>query len=134
MCVKSLPEWAGKAESQPGIVTVVWQKNCRKFKVHRITLNHKFPINVDRWKGNEFQSHLISLPFQPTQASYLHTHRQPSHSMSKKIFLASASFLNVGGFLQSSAYSHLSAARPLQRAAGHIKDAPPLLILVATME
>ena len=34
-------------------------------------------------------------------------------------------FLSVGGFLQSSAQPHESAARPLQRAAGHIKGTRP---------
>ena len=42
-------------------------------------------------------------------------------------------FLSVGGFLQSSAQPHESAARPLQRAAGHIKGTCPLLIPVAAM-
>ena len=35
--------------------------------------------------------------------------------------------LSVGGFLQSSAQPHESAARPLQRAAGHIKWTRPLV-------
>ena len=50
-----------------------------------------------------------SQTFKPTQASFAHTNSQPSYS-----------FLSVGGFLQSSAQPHESAARPLQRAAGHM--------------
>ena len=72
-----------------------------------------------------------SLPFQYTHKhssplrQALHTQiTQPSHSTSYKICLV-FSFLSVGGFLQSSAQPHESAARPLQRAAGHIKGTCP---------
>ena len=84
-----------------------------------------------------------SLPFQ-----YTHKHssslRQALHTQKPTItfnelenlfsvFLKKI-FLSVGGFLQSSAQPHESAASPLQRAAGHIKGIrPPLLILVAAM-
>ena len=61
-----------------------------------------------------------SQTFKPTQASFAHTNSQLSHSTSYKIFLVFF-FFSVGGFLQSTARPHESAARPLQRAAGHIK-------------
>ena len=64
--------------------------------------------------------------FKPTQASFAHTKSQLSHSTSYKIFLGFF-FLCVGRFLQSSAQPHESAARPLQRAAGHIKGTHPSL-------
>ena len=68
-----------------------------------------------------------SLTFKPTQASFAHTNRQPSHSMSYKIFLVFSFSLSVGGFLQSTAQPHESASRPLQRAAGHMKGTRPLI-------
>ena len=52
-----------------------------------------------------------SQTFKPTQASFAHTNSQPSHSTSYKIFFVF--YLSVGGFLQSSAQSHESAARLL---------------------
>ena len=39
----------------------------------------------------------------------------------------------LGRFLKSSTQPHESVARPLQRAAGHIKETRPLLIPVAVM-
>ena len=36
-------------------------------------------------------------------------------------------FLSIGEFLQSSAQPHESAARPLQRAVGHIKRTRPIV-------
>ena len=71
-----------------------------------------------------------SQTFKPTQASFAHTNSRPSHSTSYKIFLVFFffvlfCFLSVGGFLQSSAQPHESAARPLQRAAGHMKGTHP---------
>ena len=65
-----------------------------------------------------------SQTFKPTQASFAHTNSQPSHSTSYIIFLVIYLFfccLSVGGFLQSSAQPHESAAKLLQKAAGHIK-------------
>ena len=57
------------------------------------------------------------------------THRLPTITFNElenlhSVFLF---FLSVGGFLQSSAQPHESAARPLQRAAGHIKGTRPLV-------
>ena len=68
-----------------------------------------------------------SQTFKPTQASFAHTNSQPSHSTSYKISLVFFFFLSVGGFLQSSAQPHESAARPLQRAAGHMKGTRPFV-------
>ena len=75
-----------------------------------------------------------SLPFQ-----YTHKHssplRQALHTQIANHHIQRARksfycvffffFLSVGGFLQSSAQPHESAARPLQRAAGHIKGTCP---------
>ena len=74
-----------------------------------------------------------SLPFQ-----YTHKHssplRQALHAQIANHHIQRATnsffsfcFLSVGGFLQSSAQPHESAARPLQRAAGHIKGTHPLV-------
>ena len=81
-------------------------------------------------------THKHSSPFRQT----LHTkNSQPSHSTNQKIFFC-AFFLflilhvSVGEFPQSSAQPYESANGPLQRAAGHIKETcPPLLIPVAAM-
>ena len=77
-----------------------------------------------------------SLPFHHTHKhssplrQALHTqianhHIQRARKSFYCVFFFVFVFLSVGGFLQSSGQPHESAARPLQRAAGHIKGTRP---------
>ena len=65
-----------------------------------------------------------SQTFKPTQASFAHTNTFNELENLFTVFFF-IFFLSVEGFLQSSAQPHESAARPLQRAAGHIKGTRP---------
>ena len=65
-----------------------------------------------------------SQTFKPTQTSSAHTNS--TFNELENLFSVFF-FLSVGGFLQSSAQPHESAARPLQRAVGHIKGIHPLV-------